>query len=557
MTTTISPENNDYTHQSIHSEVTRRQVIGRFSVFLMIIIMLIAGFTHYHNMEAFPAYQDTEGTNIANAWSMVNENRLAPYTYAYENPPTGTFLLAGWAVALGGSDTLGFSLNAGRLLMLAFHILSVALVFAIARKISGSNLAAIAAALIFSLSPLALSIQRRVLLDNMMLTLLLAAFYNTVGDRESLYHYVFSAMLFGVAVLFHTDAIIFLPAMIYTVYLTAHKKHRRFAITLWSSFAFLIMLLYPMYAQMRTELFPQGWYLGGDFPHVSLLERLVDRGPDTGIFLNIGSGFAASFDEWTNVAHISADPVLIYLGILAVVFIAVMAFDNKSLRPLAVITVTFIGFHLLGGQIAPTDIITLLPFLAISVGIVLAVVANLLSSILDDDSMLRPLFALLLMAGLLYPFGVFYFNRIQPYTLDQVQGQLDAVAWIQDTIPADSVVVTDNFAFVTLRETMPDVHHYWKVDTDPDVKYTLLEDDPCNIDYVITTPQVMADIEIYSLGLLDAVLDDAELLRSFENNGWPVDIWQVRHVYCPVEDEETAFLAPGVEQIDLLIDDTM
>jgi len=192
-----------------------------------------------------------------------------------------------------------------------------------------------------------------------------------------------------------------------------------------------------------------------------------------------------------------------------------------------------------------------LPFLAISVGIVLAVIANLLSSILDDDSMLKPVLALLLMAGMMYPFGVFYFNRIQPYTVDQVRGQLDAVAWVQETLPADSVVVTDNFAFVPLRETMPNVHHYWKVDTDPDVKFTLLKDNPCNIDYVITTPQVLADIKTYHLGLLDTVMSDTELLRSFENNGWPVDIWQVRHTYCPVEDEETVF-SDSVEPANLV-----
>lgn len=533
--TTLTQTNETYVQQPIYSEQTRRQVISRFSVFLMIIVMLVAGVFHYQNMFAFPAFQDTEGTNIANAWSLLNEGQLAPYTYAYDNPPTGTFILGGWAALFQGFDSFGYALNTGRVLMLAFHILTVALIFTITRRLSGSNLAAVVAALLFSFSPLALSIQRRVLLDNMMLVFLLAAFDNVIGDRKSLYHYVLSAIFFGLAMLLHTDAAIFLPALLYTTYLTSHKQNRRFAVTLWGAFTILMVSLYPMYAQMRTELFPQGWFLGGDFPHVSLLERIIDRGPDTGVFLNLGSGVVASFQEWTDISHLTADPIIIYAGMLAVLFIAVMAQDNRGLRPLAAMAITFVALRFLGGQVTPTDIIGLLPFLAMSIAIVLAVVANMLSSILGDESFLKPLFAIAVMAGLLYPFSVFYMNRSQVYTMDQVQGQMEAVAWVQDNIPADAVVVTDNYAFVALRETMPNTHHYWKVDTDPDVKFTILEDDPCNIDYLVTTPQVMQDIDVYSLGLLNSVLDDSERLRTYENNGWPVEIWQVNHTYCSVD----------------------
>lgn len=537
--TTVAQTNDGYVHQPINSEATRQQVVSRFSVFLMIIVLLIAGVTHYHNALAFPAFQDTEGTNLANAWALLYNNELAPYTYAYDNPPTGTFLLAGWAAISGGFDSFGFPLNTGRVLMLAFHVMSVALTFAIARKVSGSNLAAVVAALLFALSPLALSIQRRVLLDNMMLMFLLAAFYNVIGDRESLYNYMLSAICFGLAVLLQTDAAVFFPALVYTVHLTANKAHRRFAVILWVAFSVLIMSLYPMYAQMRSELFPQGWLFGGDFPHVSLLERILDRGPDTGVFMNFGSGLASSFQQWTDITHLNADPILIFGGAIALLFSLVMAHDNKGLRPLAAMALTFIVLRYIGGQVAPTDIIGVLPFLAISVAIVLATIATTFSSILSDESILKPLFALLLMAGLLYPFAVFYVNRTHLYTLDQVQGQMDAIAWVQQSVPNDSVVVTDNFAFVALRETMPQVHHYWKIDTDPDVKFTLLEDDVCNIDYIITTPQVLQDIEVYGLGFLQRALDDAELLRTYENNGWPVSIWQVQHTYCSVEDLET------------------
>ncbi len=536
--TTLTKTNETYVQQPIYSEAVRQQVMGRLSVFFMIIVMLVAGVTYYQNIFAFPAYQDTEGTNIANAWALLNEGELAPYTYAYDNPPTGTFILGGWAALFDGFSNFGFAINTGRTLMMVFHLLSVALVFTITHRLSGSNLAAVVAALIFTFSPLALSIQRRVLLDNMMLVFLLAAFNSVIGDRKSLYHYVLSAILFGVAVLLHTDAALFAPALIYSAMLTSHKEHRRFAVTLWMAFAVLVISIYPMYAQMRTELFPQGWLFGGDFPHVSLLERIIDRGPDAGTFLNIGSGLQASFQQWTELSHLTADPILIYGGALAVLFIMVMAQDNIGFRPLAAMVITFLIVRFFGGQVTPTDVIGLLPFLAISVAIVLAIFANMMSSVLGDESFLRPLLALALMAGFLYPFTVFYMSRTEAYTLDQVSGQMEAIAWVQEHIPDEAVVVTDNYAFVTLRETMPNTHHYWKVDTDPDVKFTILGDDPCNIDYVVTTPQVLQDIDFYDLGLLSAVLADSEKLLTYENNGWPVEIWQVQHTYCTVDAPE-------------------
>lgn len=533
--TTLTKTNETYVQQPITSEVVHQQVMSRLSVFLMIIVVLLAGVTFYQNIFAFPAYQDTEGTNIANAWAFLNEGEMAPYTYAYDNPPTGTFVLGGWAALFNGFDSFGFEINTGRTLMMVFHLLSVALVFTITHRLSGSNLAAVAAVLLFALSPLALSIQRRVLLDNMMLVFLLAAFDNVIGDRKSLYHYVLSGVLFGAAVLLHTDALIFFPALVYGTVLTSHRQHRRFAVTLWAAFAVLIISLYPMYAQMRTELFPQGWLFGGDFPHVSLMERMLDRGPDTGTFMNIGSGLLASFQQWTDISHLTADPILIYGGLLAVLFIMVMAQDNIGLRPLAAMVITFLIMRFFGGQVAPTDVIALLPFLAISIAIVLALFANMMSSVLGDETFLRPLLAMALLAGFLYPFTVFYMSRAEAYTLDQVSGQMEALAWVEENIPADAVLVTDNYAFVALREIMPNAHHYWKVDTDPDVKYTILGDDPCSIDYLVTTPQVMQDIDVYNLGLLSAVLADSEKLLTYENNGWPVDIWQVQHTYCSVE----------------------
>lgn len=524
-----------YQAQSITSPETQQQVVSRLSIFLLIVVVLIAGVTHYENMLGFPHYLDSEGENIANAWWFINEGSLTPYTYAYEEAPTGTFVLAGWGALLGDFDQFGFPINAGRVLMLIFHLLCVALIFSTTRKLSSSDTASVIAALIFALSPLALSIQRRVIVDNIMLFFLLVSFYMLVGDRQTLYNYMFSAVFFAMAVLTKSTAILFLPAFVFTASMTAHPHLRRFAINLWMTFTLLLISLFPLYAQMREELFPQGFaggVFGGDFPHVSLLERMLDRGPDTGVFLNIGSGFANSFGEWTDLTHETADPVIIYGGAIAVLFIAVMSGDNKTLRPLAAVAITFSLGMFLAGQVFITDIISLLPFFAMSIGIVIALAANLVSGI--GGAMMKPVIMVAAVVAMLYPFWIFYSSRIDLYTLNQVQGQEAAVDWVVDNVPRDALVIVDGYAFVALRNAeFENTHHYWKVDTDPDVKFTLLGDNHCNIDYIISTPQVQGDVDLFGLDLVRRAMDNSQVLLSEENNGWQVEVRQVMQTNCP------------------------
>ena len=96
----------------------------------------------------------------------------------------------------------------------------------------------------------------------------------------------------------------------------------------------LFISFYPLYAQMKEELFPEGSALGGNFPHVSLIERLSDRGPDTGRFLNYGSGLGPAFQDWVDLSNPTADPVIIYGGLVAAIFVLLMAVDDRKLRPL-------------------------------------------------------------------------------------------------------------------------------------------------------------------------------------------------------------------------------
>ncbi|PJF41561.1 MAG: phospholipid carrier-dependent glycosyltransferase [Chloroflexi bacterium] len=504
------------------------------TTFLLIIILLVAGVAQSQNMFSFPYYGDAEGGHLANAWALDTLGDLSPYTYAYENPPLGSVFLSIWSNLSGGNTSFGFSLNSGRVFMLGLHIITVALIFSIAHRVSENRFAGMLAALVFAFSPLVTTLQRRILLDNIMIVWLLLAMWFIVGSNRKLNHYFASAIAFSLAVLTKGGAIFFLPIIFLTIRNQAHTFHRRFATNLWFVMSGLVILLFPLYAFMREELFPEGWFLGGDFPHVSLLERIADRGPESGWLLNIGVGVRNSFDLWTDVQNLMADPIIIYGGLISLLFIAVLAIDNKKLRPLFAMNIGNIAYLIFAGQINNTDVVSMLAFFAINIGVLIYLATDMVTSFLSflEAPVIRYGLAALTPLVLLYPFYAFYSGRTEIYTINQVEGQLQAIDWVNNNIPDDSIVVTDNFAFIELREDLPNIHDYWKVDTDPDIKFTLLADDPCNIDFMISTPQVISDIEAFNLDLMRRTFEDSELLLTFPNNGWPVEIRQINHTNC-------------------------
>lgn len=505
-------------------------IFSRKSLFILVTLLVIVVVVQAQNLFRFPFYQDAEGTNISNAWTLVNTGELSPYTYAYDEPPAGSFVLSLWTMITGGVGAFGFSVNSGRVLMLVLHLVTTAFLFGIARKTSKSDLAALVTALIFCFSPLVAGLQRRVLLDNIMLVWFLASLYLILGENRTLGHYIASAVTFALAVLTKGSVIGFLPVLVYIILSRADKHHRRFAAWQWATVAGLLIFLYPLYAQMRLELFPQGTLLGGDFPHVSLLERLADRGPADGSFLNLVSGLSQSFNQWVDTTNVTADPILVYGGLISALFVFILALDNKNARAILAMNFGYLLYILAAGQVFSSDVLVFLPFLALNVGTVFGALARTIIG--SQGSVFRYGFVGVVSLALLYPFGMFYGNRIDLYTTDQVSGQIEAVNWVREHVPSDAVVVTDNYAFVELRQSMPNAHHYWKVDTDPDVTFSVLEGNWCNIDYMITTPQVLADIDTYGLALMREAFNNSELLVTYANNGWPVEIRQVSKLYC-------------------------
>lgn len=502
----------------------------RKSLYIIALLVILVFAIQTQNIFNFPYYQDAEGTNMSNAWSILSGGDLSPYTYTYEEPPAGSLVLSLWLRVTGHLTAFNNVLESGRLFMLLIHLATIAAIYGITYKISESTVAAIIASLIFAFSPLAITYQRRILLDNIMIMWLLWSLYLVLGKNRTLMHYFASAIIFGLAAQTKIAALGLLPVMFLTILLQSDKSHRRFASYQWLLIALLIISFFPLYAQMRQELFPEGTLLGGDFPHVSLIEQFADRNA-----LEFGVGLTESFDNWVELSNPGADPVIIFGGLIATVFVFLLSLDNRSYRPALLMTVAYCFYLLFIRRVYTSDIVVLLPFLAINIGIVVGALMHLINKM--PNFVIKSVTGLIVFGVLMYPFYITYMSRTAVYTQNQVNGQFEAIEWIKQNVDKEAVIVVDNYAFVDLRTNFPGTHHYWRVDADPAIKFNLLDDDYCNIDYVLSTNQVTQDVNTFSLELVRRAIDNSELLFQYENNGWPVQLRQVNKANCTVADE--------------------
>jgi 4-amino-4-deoxy-L-arabinose transferase-like glycosyltransferase len=160
-----------------------------------------------------PGRFDDEGIYVAQAWAILRQGRLSPYTYFYDHAPAGWILLAGWMGLTGGPRAFGSAIDSGRLLMLLLHLAMVALLYRTARGLGCGVPAAALAAALFSLSPLAILYQRPVLLDTFMLFWILLGLDLLLDARGRLSRLVLSGVSFGLAMLSKETALFLLPAL--------------------------------------------------------------------------------------------------------------------------------------------------------------------------------------------------------------------------------------------------------------------------------------------------------------------------------------------------------
>jgi endo-1,4-beta-D-glucanase Y len=493
-----------------------------------LVAFLAAVFTGL-NMFHFPQFESDEGTYMGSAWAMFNGGALSYYTYNYDHPPFGWFLIGGWASLVGGFLAFGTAVATGRVFMWIVTILSTILIYAIVRRATGRRGPAVLSATLFAVSPLAVDLHRQVWLDNIATLWLLFSIYVLLQAKGSMTRILISATLFGLSFWTKEIMAIFLPGMAAFAFAQAHPANRRFASALWAATAMSVMSFFVLLALLKDELLPPGTLWSSSAPHVSLFDtyawQLSRRG---GPFLDPNSDFARNVAQWANL-----DPVVVFGGLAAALVGLLFFRRNPVLGGMSFLALSFVVFLGRGGQVLFYYVIPLVALFVVVVGLVLGQLANARQLRRRASG---PLTAVMLVISLIVTVGAADADASgSTFTGNRTDAQREAARWILDSLPRESIILMDSYAWVDVREASTtggrpfvNAHYYWPGVSDPAVRLGLLHDDWRNIDYLAFSPSIQADVERRLLPLVPDALQNADTIAHFQSQDWTVDIMRIR-----------------------------
>ena len=516
----------------------------------LLLLLLIVAMIHGINMFNFPYYETDEGTYMSQAWALVTQAKIAPYTYIYDHAPLGWLQIAIWSVLSGGFSAYGTTIESGRVLMLISQVASALVLYRIAQNTTRSTLVASVIMLLFAGSAYGLLYHRRVLLDNIATFWMLLSIYCLVNRRLTLTLVWASAFAFSMSVLSKELTIFLFPALVALVFVRAHAVQRWFATLGWVAISGTIISLYLVMAVLKGELFPTGTWLGGTADHVSLIGTLqwqAPRSKDAGMF-----GATSKFWEVVRI-WVQDEPLLVIAGTASVVlslfairrYLTIALFGAMSL-----LIWLFLGR---GGEILPFYLVPLLPLLALNIGMLLWLVSQLARGWLGRThagrvatgvSLCIASFALLYGTTLGYRSpnlgaenqaalkGARQLGTL-PWNSQQALAQREAITWIRQHIDPSKSIVSDNFLWVDLHSgsvsqpAYDHTHFHLKVELDPAIRQGIFHENWQNVDYVVTTPQLYNDVRFSNLPFISAIVAHSTPVATFNTGGWPVEIRRV------------------------------
>jgi endo-1,4-beta-D-glucanase Y/4-amino-4-deoxy-L-arabinose transferase-like glycosyltransferase len=507
-------------------------------VFGLVIVSILA---HSFNMFHYPSLDrlDDEGIYMSQAWAVLRQGQLSPYTYWYDHAPAGWIIIAGWLGITGGPTTFGSAIDSGRVLMLLLHVAMVPLLYYLARKLGSSIPFAALAIFLFSVSPLSITYQRLVLLDNIMMFFILVSLNLLLDGWGRLSRVVLSGIAFGIAILVKETAIFMFPVMVYISVQQRWQHQGRFALFAWLLPMVMVFSWYPLYALLKGELLPVGTAIGyllfpdqiadtifasGD--QVSLTEALKWQATRSGGgFLDLES----MFWHLTRTNWLPLDPFLVVSGTIATLVNIVRGIRNRSALVAGLLGLMPLIYLARGGIVFDFYIIFAIPFFTLNL-------ALLLTASFDGFYIrgAHTVFAGLAITALL----AFYFQsgRMSPLYQYQPDAPMrQALAWIQDNLhPNSRLVISDNL-WTDLREPgdgrrgFTDAHSHWKVASDPAVYEEVLQSDWRRIDYIILSRGMLEDFENTNNTLALEALENSTLVHTWGEAETYVEVWKVNH----------------------------
>ena len=467
--------------------------------------LVTGALTHGFHLFVYPLYVTDEGIYMEQAWSVLREARLSPYTYFYDHAPAGWLVLAGWVGILPHQfEAFGNALNTGRVLMLIVHVVSVFLLFQTTYRLSNSTVAAVITTFLFNVSPLAVFYQRQVLLDNLMVFWVLLSMYLATSNHHQVLMPLCSGLALGMGILTKENALFFIPSIGYLLYRNVRPlRSHRFGMGFWTFSVGAFVSVYLLYAVLKNELIPSHLDFDLNNPpvdHVALLyEAWYQLHRSQGSIFNVQSlVWQFSLGTW-----LPKDSFILLAGSIATAINLYIGIRNRKRDPGTLVAAGLgagYAFYLLRGSVMlQFYVVPLLPFYAMNIGM-------LGSRILDQflgkshlslrSGAAQAAIVATCFAVLLLPFGGYFFvhdaqGKTVPhdlYKLPQTFMETEQVAFIRQNIPPDARIVMDDDIWVDLHDVQPYylyAHSHWKASSDPAVRDKLFQQNWQNIDYIV------------------------------------------------------------------------
>ncbi len=486
--------------------------------------LFVTSVAHTFNMSKFPALWDDEGFYVSQARAVLNTGNLSYYTYIYDHTPVGWLFLAFWNIISKPFFGNISAIQLDRIFIAILNLFSVYFLFKIVQYISGKNSVAAISTIFYSLSPLAIFFHRQVFLDNIMVFWLLWSIWMTVQGSK-LSRSILSSIFFALAVLTKEQSIVFLPVMIVGAVMGSNKRNRFFYISIWVALFGLIVSLYPLLAHIKGELFPSGTLLGGQNPHVSLINQLQFQSGRFGKpFYAEGSDFQKALTEsWFNLDA--------YFVLFGLTMTAVNTLWIKTKRWMVFVSgLSFIYIAYLLKSIAlDYYIIPLIPLFSASIALgldQLYVLAKRTRFLYE-----RKLYRLGAVATIVIMLAGVVFQLKQSafvFTQDQTSNQLDAISWVNKNIDNKSFVVTDMSIFADANANLKDIsqtklHTFWKLKDDDQIRDGVFKADWQNIDYLVVNSAFKANtkegnIGSEGMGIGDEAYRNSRVIKTFDQH---------------------------------------
>jgi len=489
----------------------------------IIIIIFISAILHANNMFSYPYYESDEGTYISQAWSIVKEGKLSPYTYWYDHPPLGWIIISWWVDIFGGDFfKFGSTIDIGRVFMLFIHVFSTLTIAYIVKRLTKSNLFAIFSSVLFSISPLMIFFQRRVLLDNIMMFFILLSTAFLFAKNSKLIYYIYSGILFGLAVLVKETAVMFgIPIFLFIIF-REDKVHKLFRTILWLAVSVLIVSFYILFSLLKSEFFPAT----GEVKHVSLIETIsfqLSRGGNELHFWNLGSDFMNAFYNWLDKD---------FWGVIIAILIVIIALCiSKSYKQIILFLNMFLFYTIFlirGGLVLDFYIIPLFSLFAIIATLLLYYILNLYIKNYKIKN------AIIIAIMILIAFFYATLENKKVYRNNETKSYKQSIKWIKQNLSTNDSLAIDVNMLVDLKDkdnkkAFYNADWFYKIDKDEAIKEKKYHSDWKNLDYIILTHEMLNRMGS----------GEFPITREAFLNSTPVARWEGKNAFVDLQNFES------------------